>query len=229
LRLSVVIPVLDEAHRIDGCLVALAAQPRVHERIVVDGGSRDDTVARASAHRDVIVVRSARGRAVQLNAGAAAATGDTLLFLHADATLPEGAAAVIEQTLAMPGVVAGAFRTHHVPERWRGRAWARLLRLADVRSRYTSLPYGDQALFLRAARFVQAGGFPAVSLMEDLAFSRTLRGLGRIHVARAEVRVSGRRFERAPIRQTLMVNGFPLLYALGVSPARLARWYGNPR
>ena len=229
MRLSVIIPVLDEARRIDGCLVALAGQARIYERIVVDGGSGDDTVARASAHRDVTVVRSARGRAVQLNAGAAAATGDTLLFLHADATLPAGAAGVIAQTLAMPGVVAGAFRTHHTPERWRGRSWARLLRLADVRSRYTSLPYGDQALFLRAARFAQAGGFPAISLMEDLAFSRTLRGLGRIHVARAEVRVSGRRFERAPIRQTLMVNGFPLLYTLGVSPGRLARWYGNPR
>ena len=229
MHLCVIIPVLDEAGRIDGCLAALAAQPRVHERIVVDGGSRDDTVARAEAHPGVTVIRSARGRAVQLNAGAAAATGDTLLFLHADATLPPGAADVVEKTLAMPGVVAGAFRTHHVPELWQGRPWARLLRLADVRSRYTSLPYGDQALFLRAASFAQAGGFPAIALMEDLAFSRRLRALGQIRVARAEVRVSGRRFERAPVRQTLMVNGFPLLYALGVSPERLARWYGNPR
>jgi rSAM/selenodomain-associated transferase 2 len=231
-RLSVIVPVLDEARHIDGCLAALAAQPRIHERIVVDGGSRDDTIRRAEAHRgapEVMVVRSPRGRALQLNAGAAAATGDTLLFLHADARLPARAADWIEEALAVPGVVAGAFRTRHVAERWRGPARARLLRLADIRSRYTSLPYGDQALFLRASTFVQAGGFPLLSLMEDLAFSRVLRARGKIRVVPAEVEVSARRFESAPIRQTLMVNAFPLLFALGVSPDRLARWYRDPR
>ncbi len=230
MRLSVIVPVLDEARHIDGCLSALAAQPRIHERIVVDGGSRDDTIRRAETHRpEVIVVRSPRGRALQLNAGAAAATGDTLLFLHADARLPARAADWIEDSLARPGVVAGAFRTRHVAERWRGPARARLLRLADIRSRYTSLPYGDQALFLRASTFVQAGGFPIIPLMEDLTFSRVLRARGKIRVVPAEVEVSGRRFESALIRQTLMVNAFPVLFALGVSPARLARWYRNPR
>lgn len=227
--LSVIVPVLDEARRIDRCLAGLATQAGIAERIVVDGGSRDDTVARARRHAGVTVIESARGRAVQLNAGAAAATGDALLFLHADAALPANAARIVARALAQPGVAAGAFRTRHMPERWRDPVRARLLRLADVRARYTSLPYGDQALFMTAAMFARAGGFPALALMEDLAFARALRALGRIHVVPEEVRVSGRRFESAPVYQTLLVNTFPLLFALGVSPARLARWYGNPR
>lgn len=229
MRLSVIVPVLNEARGIDPCLQRLAAQPGIAERIVVDGGSRDDTVARARRHPGVTVIESERGRAVQLNAGAAAATGEVLLFLHADAALPARAADIVTETLGAPGVVAGAFRTRHVPERWRDPVRSRLLRLADLRSRYSALPYGDQAMFMRAAVFARAGGFPEIALMEDLALSRRLRALGRIRVARHEVRVSGRRFEAAPVYQTALVNTFPLLFALGVSPERLARWYGNPR
>ncbi|WP_428264669.1 TIGR04283 family arsenosugar biosynthesis glycosyltransferase [Haliangium sp.] len=229
MRLSVITPALNEAGRIDRSLRAVADQPDIYEHIVVDGGSRDDTVSRARRHPGVKVLESRRGRALQLNTGARAATGDTLLFLHMDAELPPCAADLIVETLAIPGVSAGAFRTRHQPERWRGSARAYLLRLADGRSRRTTLPYGDQGLFLRAHTFARAGGFPEIALMEDLAFSRRLRQLGRIRVAPAEIRVSGRRFESAPLRQTLMVNTFPALFALGVSPQRLAQWYGAPR
>ena len=127
------------------------------------------------------------------------------------------------------GVVAGAFRTWHRPEKWRGKKRAALLHLADVRSRYSPLPYGDQAIFVSAAVFAEVGGFPDLSLMEDLALARALRARGKVIVVPARVAVSGRRFESAPIIQTAMVNLFPLLYYCGVSPRLLARLYGDPR
>lgn len=229
MRLSVIVPTLNEAAGIAACLGRLAAQPGIAERIVVDGGSDDDTAAIARRAPGVRVLTSPRGRAVQQNAGARAAVGDTLLFLHADAALPPDAAQIVQRTLAEPGVVAGAFRTWHVAERWRGRRRAALLHLADLRSRYSPLPYGDQALFVPAARFWAAGGFPAIALMEDLALSRALRRHGRIRIAPASVRVSARRFESAALYQTLLVNAFPLLYAAGVPPRVLARLYGDPR
>ncbi len=229
MHLSVIIPVLQEAERIDACLQRLAAQPGIFERIVVDGGSRDDTVARARRHPGVQVIEHGRGRAAQLNAGARAASGDTFLFLHADTELPPQATATIRAVLAEPGVVAGGFRTWHKAEKWAGSAKAALLHLADLRSRYSSLLYGDQAMFMPAAIFAQAGGFPEIALMEDVALSKKMRQLGRIRVARRSVRASGRRFESAPLYQAALVNAFPILYALGVPPRVLARLYGNPR
>lgn len=229
MHLSVIIPVLDEARQIDACLERLAAQPSVAECVVVDGGSVDDTAARALRHPGVRVVTSPRGRARQLNAGARAASGDTLLFLHADARLPAHAAATIRSILAGPGVVAGCFRTWHVADRWRGSLRAPFLHLADLRSRYSSLPYGDQAMFMTRAVFDRAGGFPPIALMEDIAMSRKLARLGEVRVARRRVRVSGRRFESALLYQTFLVNVYPLLFAAGVSPETLARLYGDPR
>jgi hypothetical protein len=104
-----------------------------------------------------------------------------------------------------------------------------LLRLADLRSRYTSLPYGDQALFVRAEIFHAIGGFPEMPLMEDLELSRRLRRRGRIRTVRDCVRVSGRRFEARPLYYAFLMNVLPLLYRLGVPAAWLARTYGNPR
>jgi cellulose synthase/poly-beta-1,6-N-acetylglucosamine synthase-like glycosyltransferase len=163
-----------------------------------------------------------------MNAGARAAKGDVLVFLHADVRLPEDAPTRIADALADPSVVAGAFRTWTVPDA--GRSWlAPLLHLADLRSRYSRRPYGDQALFVRADAFRCAGGFPDQPLMEDLELSRRLARLGRIRVVRSRVAVSGRRFLARPIYYTLAVNVFPALYALGVAPATLKRLYGDPR
>jgi GT2 family glycosyltransferase len=163
-----------------------------------------------------------------MNLGAQAARGDVLLFLHVDVALPEDARARVAAALADPAVVAGAFRTWTVAD---GRAsWlAPLLHLGDLRSRYSSLPYGDQAVFVRAGTFRQIGGFPDQPLMEDLELARRLRRVGRIRIVPARVRVSGRRFLARPLYYFLLVNFLPLLYALGVPAARLARLYGDPR
>jgi rSAM/selenodomain-associated transferase 2/rSAM/selenodomain-associated transferase 1 len=226
-RISVIIPVLDEERRVGPLLAELHGRGFA-EVIVVDGGSRDRTVeiARAACWLRPRVATAPRGRASQMNAGARLATGDVLLFLHADASLPAGAAAHVEGALADPRVIAGAFRTWHVRDDGRSAPW---LHLADLRSRYSGLPYGDQALFVRREAFWKAGGFPEQPLMEDLELSRRLRRLGRIAIVKSSVRVSGRRFLAHPIRDTLFVNAFPLLYRLGVPAASLARFYRDVR
>ena len=279
MKISVIVPVLDEEARIGACLAALAGPARAaagagaaaapdsgadagaaaapnsgaaagaaaapdsasaansgaaapagtgpgdfHEVIVVDGGSTDRTRERVAPPARLL--HAPRGRGLQLNAGAAAATGEVLLFLHADVTLPPRAAALIASALADPRAVAGAFRTWHRADDGRAAPW---LHLADLRSRYTGLPYGDQALFVRREAFARAGGFPAQPLMEDLELARRLRKLGRIARVPASVRVSGRRFLAHPLREALIVNTFPLLYRLGVPPATLSRLYANIR
>lgn len=223
MKISVIIPVLDEQRRIGERLAELRG---FEEVIVVDGGSRDRTVEVARGFSGVQVGSAPRGRALQMNHGAQRARGDVLLFLHADVSLPPDAALQVERALARERAVAGAFRTWHVAEDGRRAPW---LHLADLRSRYSGLPYGDQALFVRREAFWKAGGFPEQPLMEDLELSRRLRRLGRISIAEASVRVSGRRFLAHPLRHALLVNCFPLLYRLGVAPARLARLYHDIR
>lgn len=227
MRISVIMPVLDEAARLGMRLDELAGHG-FDEIIVVDGGSRDTSreIARAAG---VTLVDSPRGRARQMNAGAAQAAGDILLFLHADARLPRGARGRIEAAMAARDVAGGAFRIRTVDDDGRG-GWARpLLPLADMRSRYSRLPYGDQAVFVRADAFRALGGYPNQPLMEDLEFALQLRRRGRIVIAPDCVEVSGRRFLARPLYYTALVNIYPLLYRFGVPPARLARWYRHQR
>ena len=225
LRISVVMPVLDEAARIG---VRLRELDRLgfHEVIVVDGGSTDATRVIAADFPGVHLVDGPRGRAVQMNEGAKRASGEILLFLHADVSLPQDAAQLIRGACLRSGTVAGAFRTWTVPDAPGIRPWwSPLLHLADLRSRYSRLPYGDQALFVRREVFQAVGGFSVIPLMEDLDLSRRLRRLGTISIVRARVKVSGRRFIERPILYTTLVNVFPLLYRWGVPPAWLARLY----
>lgn len=225
---SVIIPTLNESGRIQECLKQFEHLEGTWEVIVADGGSTDGTPELAEALGAHVVRCEERGRGPQQNAGAEAAQGTLLLFLHADARLPEQAHAWITRTLAWPGIAAGAFRIRHEPEQWSG--WkARILRLADLRSHWTRLPYGDQGVFMTASTFQASGGFPCKLLMEDVALVRKLSRMGRIETVRAEVRVSGRRFERGPWRAFLCMNTFPLLDRLGVDSRTLVRWYGNPR
>ncbi len=222
IRTSIIIPVLDEA-RVIGQRLEELAELGAHETLVVDGGSCDGTLEVVAGYPSVRCLTAARGRALQMNAGAAAATGDVLVFLHADVALPADALAHVERALSDPRIVAGAFRTWTVPDRPTRLGW--LLHLADLRSRYSTLPYGDQALFVRAEVFRALGGFPRIPLMEDLAFSKILRRRGPLRIVSARVKVSGRRFIERPFFYTAVLNIYPTLYRLGVPPAVLARFY----
>jgi rSAM/selenodomain-associated transferase 2 len=226
---SVVVPVLDEAEGVAACIGALRALPGDWELVVVDGGSADGTVAAARAAGADRVLSAPRGRGPQLAAGAAGASREVLLFLHADCRLPQDAAARIAAVLTDPGASAGAFAVRHACSESAGPLVRRLVRLADRRSRSSSLPYGDQALFLRRERLEQAGGVPPLPLFEDLELSRRLRRLGPVRLVPAEVRASARRFEQRPWRTFFAWMAFPLLFRLGVPAERLAAWYGRPR
>jgi uncharacterized protein len=226
--LSVVMPVLDESRRLELVLNRLVGLPAVDEVLVVDGGSRDGTRALAQAVSGVRVLDAPRGRARQMNAGAAAARGEVLCFLHADVTLPRDAVRHVARAFAQEEVVACAFRTRTVDDG--GGSWASaFLPVADLRSRWTGLPYGDQAVSVRRSAFEKVGGFPDQPLMEDVELARRLSSVGRVVRLRARVTVSGRRFLRRPLRTLLFWNSFPALYRLGVRPAVLERLYGTVR
>ncbi len=142
--------------------------------------------------------------------------------------LPYDAAGWIRAALSDSRIVGSAFRTWTVCDRGSSRL-APLLHLADLRSRWAALPYGDQAIFVRASAFEQAGGFPDQPLMEDVELCRRLRRLGRLRTVPASVRVSGRRFLSRPLYSLVMARTLPLLYRFGVSPRMLAGLYGDPR
>ena len=227
-RLSVIVPTLNEERLIGGQLERLAAMSDIHEVIVVDGGSDDRTPEIVRAHRMARLLAASGGRGPQMNAGARAASGDVLLFLHADVVLPADGGALVHSALRDPEVVGGAFRVKTVADGRHG--WpSRFLWLADLRSKYSSLPYGDQALFVRRRVFDALHGFAPVPLFEDLEFSRRLRHAGRVVRLRASVRVSGRRFMARPVYYTCVMNVMPALYRLGVPPRALARIYGHVR
>jgi rSAM/selenodomain-associated transferase 2/rSAM/selenodomain-associated transferase 1 len=226
--LSVVMPVLDEALRLEPVLRRLVGLPAVDEVLVVDGGSKDGTRALAQSIAGVRLLDAPRGRARQMNAGAAAARGEVLCFLHADVTLPRDAVGHVARALALEAVVACAFRTRTVDEG--GRSWASaFLPVADLRSRWTHLPYGDQAMCVRRSAFERVGGFPDQSLMEDVELARRLSALGQMARLRPKVMVSGRRFLQRPLRTLLFWNTFPALYRLGVRTSVLEKLYGMVR
>ena len=225
MRLSVIVPTLDEALALVPTLGA-ARQPGVHELLVVDGGSGDDTVAVARTLADRVLVVP-RGRATQMNAGAAVASGDVLLFLHADTRLPAGYPVMVAQALARAAVVGGRFDVRlDAP----GVAYRVLGRAISLRSRLTGVSTGDQAIFVRRAVFEQLGGYPPVPLMEDVAFCRALKRTGAVACLRTSVLTSARRWERHGLARTvLLMWGLRAAYYAGVSPARLARAYGDAR
>jgi rSAM/selenodomain-associated transferase 2 len=220
--ISIIIPTRDEAETIGGALASTWPATHVIERIVVDGGSRDQTVERARAC-GARVIACPCGRAQQMNEGARAARGDTLLFLHADTSLPPGFDHYVRQILGRPGTVAGAFRLRFDGS---GPALRLVEGLANLRSTWRSMPYGDQAIFIGAETFHSAGRFPEMALMEDFELVRRLRRQGRIGIAPAAVVTSARRYERKGALRTALINKMIIFgYLMGVSPDRLARWY----
>jgi rSAM/selenodomain-associated transferase 2 len=225
MRISVVIPALDEAANV-AVAVASAAAPAVAEVIVVDGGSADDTVAVAQ-RAGAVVLHCERGRGRQLNAGAAVATGDVLLFLHADTTLPAGFDAAVTAALRDARVAGGRFDIDLLPST--PLIWL-TARLISLRSRLSRIATGDQALFVRRGIFVDMGGFQELPIMEDLAFSIALKRRGRIACLRDRVASSSRRWRKdGVVRTILLMWTLRFLYCCGVSPARLAKLYANTR
>ena len=221
--ISIIVPALDEAAAIERTLAALQPlRARGAEVIVVDGGSRDATreLARPLADR---VLEAPRGRAVQMNAGAAASAGAILLFLHADTRLPEGALDAIEAALADPERAWGRF---DVRIDGHGALLGVVAAMMNARSRLTGIATGDQAMFMRRAAFEAAGGFPAIALMEDVALSGRLKRISPPACVGLRATTSGRRWERDGALATIaLMWRLRLAYALGADPRRLARRY----
>lgn len=226
MRVSIILPVLNEAALIATRLEDLRREAPGAEVIVVDGGSRDATVeiARAAAR----VIASPPGRAVQMNAGAAVASGDVFLFLHADTRLPTGALDAIRDGLGATGRHWGRFDA-----RITGRhpLLPVVAAMMNLRSRLTGVATGDQAIFVTRTAFAAVGGFPALPLMEDVALSKSLRRRGPPLCLRARVTTSGRRWEANGVLRTIVIMwGLRLGYVLGVAPERLAGiWRGMKR
>lgn len=221
--LTIIVPTLNEAAGIEAALAALAPlRQRGAEVIVADGGSADDTPARARPLADR-VIDAPRGRARQMNAGAESAQGDVLLFLHADTRLPEAADRLIAQALA-DGRDWGRF---DVAIEGRHPLLPAVAALMNLRSRLSGIATGDQALFVRRASFAACGGFPDLPLMEDIALSRLLKRSGPPACLRARVRTSGRRWDEQGFGRTvLLMWRLRLAHFFGADPAGLARRYG---
>lgn len=221
--ISVVIPVLDEADNLRRLLPDLARRWPAAEVVVVDGGSRDATVAVARRQAGVRCLASAPGRARQMNRGGQATGGEVLVFLHADTRLPDGALEAVQAAMADPRVVGGRFDVAFDSARPIMRVTAGLM---NVRSRLSGIATGDQTIFVRRAAFEALGGFPDIPLMEDVEFSRRLKRRGRLACLRLRVTTSARKWEHeGPVRTVLLMWTLRLLYFLGACPRRLHRWY----
>ena len=223
MRLAVIVPVLDEEECLERNLPRLAGLG--DELVVSDGGSRDGSVAVARRH-GARVVEGPPGRGPQLNRGAAASEAEVLLFLHADTTPPPGAGEAIRRAVA-EGAEGGGFRLEFETDS----AWMRFgTRLVALRTRLTRIPLGDQGHFVTRAVFRQMGGYRDWPILEDLDFARRLRRRGRTVILPQAMRTSDRRYIERGIGRTVAVNWLIwLLYAVGVSPHRLARLYRDVR
>jgi rSAM/selenodomain-associated transferase 2 len=215
MRIAVIIPALNEAPGLQRILTPLLEwQVRGHELILVDGGSQDATASIAAA-AGVLVVRSEKGRARQMNAGAAAASADVLLFLHADTELPSDADRLIGNGLSSGDYAWGRFdvRIHG-----HARMFPLISTMINVRSRLSGIATGDQALFMTRAAYARVGGFPDLPLMEDVEICKRLKRHSRPLCLRQRVVTSGRRWETRGVWRTIV-----LMWRL-----RFAYWRGTP-
>ncbi len=246
MTITVVIPTLNEEAVLPRTL-SQAASLGFDELIVVDGGSHDRTreivqafasapaislqrsilSPQSSALSPVSLLTAPPGRANQMNAGAAASEGTVLLFLHADTSLPSDARQAVERALEDPACVGGRFDVRF--ERDSGPGWL-ISRMMNLRSRWTGIATGDQAIFVRRSLFEQLGGYSDLPVMEDVDFSRRLKRTGRLSALRSKVITSYRRWDtRGPLRTILLMWVLRFLYWIGISPHRITRLYGSVR
>jgi rSAM/selenodomain-associated transferase 2 len=219
----VIIPALNEADGIETTLRSVAAEHTEHEIVVADGGSSDATVRLARGFGRV--VSAPKGRARQMNAGAAEAGGDVMLFLHADTLLPKDALAQVRVALDDPSVEGGAFRLQFDTS-------TSLLRFYSFCTRFPvpRLCFGDRALFVRSRVFESLGGYPDIPIFEDVELVRMLHDRGGFVFLDAYVTTSSRRFlTGGPLRQQLRNAVLWALYVRGTDPHRLAKWYPYTR
>jgi rSAM/selenodomain-associated transferase 2 len=225
MRISIVIPVLNEEKDIAATLVALQ-RLGPHELIIVDGGSSDQT-GEVCKRLGAEVHSSPRGRGTQMNHGARRATGDVLLFLHADTRLPESAFDDIRAALRSPRCVGGRFDVQLDGAYWLLDVIGAMI---SLRSRLSRVATGDQAIFVRREIFAELGGYPDIPLMEDVAFSRALKRRGAVACLRSRVMTSARRWKKEGVWRTILKMWMlKLLYLAGISPVRLKRYYGDIR
>jgi len=230
ITISLIIPVFNEASIIEEYLSKIPMRSDL-EVIIIDGQSGDETVALCEKikleFKPKIVISPLKGRANQLNFGASLAMGEILCFLHLDSQLPLDYFTQIEELLSRPQAIAGAFSlaidAPQIPFRW-------LEKLVNWRSRYFSLPYGDQGLFLKTSVFKMMGGFVPMPIMEDYEFVQRLKKQGTIHISQASILTSSRRWQKLGILKTTLINqGMILGYYLKIDPENLARWYRNQK
>jgi len=221
ISISIIIPTLNETACLAHTLSAVGDRPGV-EIIVVDGGSTDDT-RRLAASEEAVVLLAAPPKARQMNAGAAVAQGDILLFLHADTRLPNAFEKTVRICLREPHVALGAFRLQidHAS------GWLQVIEsAANWRSQFLKMPYGDQALFLTKSVFQDLGGYSDMPIMEDFDLVRRCQKYGRIAIAPDAVITSARRWQHLGITRTWLINQAIVFgYMVGISPRRLAAWY----
>ncbi len=222
-KISIIIPVLNEAPALRSNLPALQTfRYAGHEVIVVDGGSSDASIRIASALTDK-VVESAPGRGMQMNAGAAKATGTILLFLHIDTLLPDQADRLVTESLFGDDRVWGRFDLRLSGE---NPAFRLIERMINMRSRYTGMATGDQGIFVLSSTFNQVGTYPEIPLMEDLVLSRKLRKLAKPICLQQRVISSSRRWEQHGIVRTVLLMWIlRLAFFLGIGPEILHRKY----
>ena len=226
-RISVIIPVLYETSRINHAIEYIHAQDfrENYEVIVVDGDPEGGTIE-VIKHEAVKSIVSPKGRARQMNAGAAMASGDILLFLHADTRLPDNALQKVSSVMEQEQYIAGAFDLETDSNNLAIRIIART---AIWRSRLTRIPYGDQAIFIQKNYFHKIGRYKDIPLMEDVELMQRIKKMGdSICILSDRVSASARRWEREGILSYSLRNMIILsLYYMGVSPDKLARYYGN--
>ncbi len=231
-KLSIILPVLNEAQMIEPTLRQIRSSISEENKdsisweiIVVDGGSEDNTVEIAQS-LGVQVISTDPGRAAQMNFGANLALGEILLFLHADTQLPQNFDRIVLQQLEDPEVIAGAFELRIQGQ---GFGLRGIEAVVKWRSRWLSLPYGDQGIFLRSEVFRQVGGFAQLPIMEDFELICRLKKLGKIAIAPVAVLTSARRWQKLGLLKTTLINQLVILgYYFGVSPDRLVTWYRSP-
>lgn len=228
MKLSVIIPVLNERAHLPQTVAALKAGVAKAEIIVVDGGSSDGTRAWLAEQKDTVVIDSVRGRGAQLNAGAEAASGEVLLFLHGDCVLPTNALSAIHQALLPPQIVGGAFLIRFAETR--PRSLAIIAKGINARTLVTKTATGDQGIFVRRAIYDKVGGFAAWPLFEDVDFVTRIKRHGEFLILRERLTISARRYlAHGPWRTTFLMYALRVGYWLGLPPTKLSQWFQDVR